>query len=83
MITVKNPVTIDPPCAVESPNLAAAFPPIKTFVEPITIVSGGPAQVQISPMQAAGDPPINTVGEPGATIGPPTCGELPLNIGQM
>jgi hypothetical protein len=83
MITVKKPVTIDPPCAVKSPTLAAGFPPIKTVVEPITIVSGGPAQEQISPTHAAGELPINTVGEPGAMIGPPTCGEGPLNMGQM
>jgi hypothetical protein len=30
--------------------------------------------VAISPMHAAGIPPISTVGQPGGRIGPPTCG---------
>src|SRR5690554_1133938 len=38
------------------------------------MVSGGPAQTHISPITAAGLPPINTVGTPGPDTGPPTCG---------
>src|SRR5690554_7247084 len=38
------------------------------------MVSGGPAQTHISPITAAGFPPINTVGTPGPDTGPPTCG---------
>ena len=71
-----------PPCAVESPMRAAGLPPINTDDEPTTIESGGPAQVHISPTQAAGIPPIKTVGVPGGRMGPPTCGDGPLNMGQ-
>jgi len=48
------------------------------------MVSGGPAQTHISPITAAGLPPINTVGTPGPDIGPPTCGvggDPGLNMG--
>src|SRR5690554_2676107 len=38
------------------------------------MVSGGPEQTHISPITAAGLPPINTVGTPGPDTGPPTCG---------
>src|SRR5690554_4105152 len=38
------------------------------------MVSGGPAQTHMSPITAAGFPPINTVGTPGPDTGPPTCG---------
>src|SRR6185295_18634051 len=72
-----------PPCAVWSPMRAAGMPPIITFVEPMTIASGGPAQVAMSPTRAAGMPAISTVGQPGGRIGPPTCGDGPLNIGQV
>ena len=76
-------MTITPPCAVESPILAAGRPPIITDPEPVTMVSGGPAQVAISPSLAAGRPPINTVGSPGGKMGPPTCGVPPgVSIGQ-
>lgn len=74
MITLKAPNTIDPPCAVLSPNLAAGIPPIITVDEPETILSGGPTQTSISPSLAAGKPAMSTVGSPGPTIGPPTCG---------
>jgi hypothetical protein len=63
-----------PPCAVESPTLAAGLPPIITVADPIIILSGGPAQVHIFPTVAAGIPPIKTVGAPGGKIGPPVCG---------
>ena len=39
---------IVPPCAVLSPTRAAGFLPIMTFVEPMTMVSGGPTQVHMS-----------------------------------
>jgi hypothetical protein len=71
IITVKHPSTIEPPWEVESPNLAADFPPIITVEEPMAIVSGGPQQTHWSPILAAGIPPIMTVGSP-AMIGPPT-----------
>jgi hypothetical protein len=80
--TVACPATIDPPCAVESPILAAGIPPINTVVEPITMESGGPTQVAMSPTLAAGKPPIKTVGSPAGKIGPPTCGTVPVTIGQ-
>ncbi len=50
------------------------MPPIRTVIEPLTIESGGPTQVAMSPTLAAGTPPIKTVGQPGGRIGPPTCG---------
>jgi hypothetical protein len=71
-----------PPWAQESPSRAAGIPPIKTVVEPIAIVSGGPTQTHISPTRAAGNLPIITVGHPGPTIGPPTCGTGPVAAGQ-
>jgi hypothetical protein len=58
------------------------MPPIKTVVEPKTIESGGPVQTHMSPTLAAGKPPINTVTPPGGNIGPPTCGTIPVTIGQ-
>lgn len=70
--TVGHPTTIVPPCAVESPILAAGLPPINTVAEPIMMLSGGPVHTHISPTQAAGIPPINTVGAPGGNTGPPT-----------
>ena len=38
------------------------------------IESGGPTQVAMSPIRAAGMFPISTVMPPGGMIGPPTCG---------
>jgi hypothetical protein len=55
---------------------------MKTVPEPAAIVSGGPTQVHISPTFAAGIPPIITVGVPGGITGPPTCGTVPVTIGQ-
>jgi hypothetical protein len=72
--TVGDPIAMVPPCAVVSPCLAAGLPPIITVADPLTIVSGGPTQVQKSPTTAAGILPIRTVGTPGPVIGPPTCG---------
>jgi hypothetical protein len=72
--TVGHPKTIEPPCAVVSPILAAGFPEIITVAEPFTMESGGPTQTSISPKTAAGNPPISTVGTPGPVTGPPTWG---------
>ena len=83
MITVGQNPTINPPCAVASPILAAGKPPINTVAEPTMITSGGPVQTHMSVRRAAGNPPINTVGAPGDMIGPPTCGTTPVTIGQI
>jgi hypothetical protein len=87
IITVKQPITIEPPWAQVSPILAAGFPPIITVEEPFAIVSGGPTHTQESPTTAAGNPPINTVGSPGPITGPPACGmgegTAGVCIGQM
>ena len=72
-----------PPCVVWSPMRAAGIPPMRTFDEPLTIVSGGPVQVAMSPTRAAGSPPIRTVGAPGPVIGPPTCGFGPSDSGHV
>ena len=56
--------------------------PIMTVADPFMMVSGGPAQVSMSPMVAAGKPPIRTVVVPGGRIGPPTWGTSPVTIGQ-
>jgi hypothetical protein len=77
IITVGVPATMLPPCAVGSPMRAAGLPPIRTVVEPMMMLSGGPVQIQVSPTTAAGIPPISTVGAPGPIIGPPTCGTGP------
>ena len=42
--------------------------------EPVTMVAGGPTQIQLSPTVEAGSAPIRTVLTPGPTTGPPTCG---------
>jgi len=81
--TVASPADITPPCAVESPILAAGFPPIITLEDPDAIVSGGPVHIALSPTLAAGFPPINTVGSPAGIMGPPTCGVVPVTIGQV
>jgi len=39
---------------------------------------GGPTQMSLSVMRAAGNMPINTVGSHGGMIGPPTCGIMPV-----
>jgi hypothetical protein len=62
---------------------AAGMFPINTVADPLAIVSGGPVQVHISPIRAAGIPPMSTVGHPGGMMGPPTCGTTPVTIGQV
>jgi hypothetical protein len=62
------------------------FHPISTVGQPPTMESGGPVQVAISPMRAAGWPPTRTVALPGGRIGPPTWGTggVPgVTIGQV
>lgn len=63
-----------PPWAVPSPIRNAGLPPIKTVEEPLTQLSGGPTHKHISPTTAAGKVAIKTVGTPGPSTGPPTCG---------
>jgi hypothetical protein len=63
-----------PPCAVVSPIRAAGNLPISTVADPFTITSGGPTQTNVSLTLAAGSFPMRTVGQPGPTTGPPTCG---------
>lgn len=74
IMTVGEPNTMTPPWAVLSPNLAAGFEQIITVPDPLTIVSGGPTQVALSPTTDAGKLLIITVGAPGPVTGPPTCG---------
>jgi hypothetical protein len=66
---------------VVSPILAAGRPPIITVAEPFAIASGGPTQTQLSPITAAGILPMSTLGIPGPTTGPPTCGMGTGNAG--
>ena len=72
--TLGNPVRIVPPCMVGSPMRAAGIPPNVTVIDPMATESGGPTQMQVSPTTEAGWPPINTVGQPGPMMGPPTWG---------
>ena len=58
MSTVGKPVVMTPPCAVRS--APACTPPISTVADPITVTSGGPAQMLISPTRAAEVPPMIT-----------------------
>jgi len=81
-MTVAEPRVMVPPCAVVSPILAAGWPPIMTVVDPRIMLSGGPVHVAMSPTRAAGSPSMITVGQPGGNIGPPTCGTVPVTIGQ-
>jgi hypothetical protein len=62
IITVGQPITIEPPWAVVSPMRAASRPPISTVGDPFTITSGGPTQTAVSVTRAAGMKPIITVG---------------------
>ena len=50
--------------------------------EPIAITSGGPTQTSMSVTRACGMPPVITVIMQGGRIGPPTCGTMPVTIGQ-
>ena len=45
-----------------------------TVAKPLMTESGGPTQTHMLPMVAEGIIPISTVGPPGETMGPPTCG---------
>ena len=81
MSTVGAPTIMVPPCAVESPSLAAGIPPINTVADPTITVSGGPVQVSMSPTLNAGIPAIRTVGAPGGNAGQPMCGTVPVTIG--
>jgi len=74
IITVGQPTTITPPCAVGSPIRAAIRFPIKTVGDPFAMVSGGPTHTHMSVARAAGWPAIRTVGHPSGRMGPPTCG---------
>src|SRR5580692_8814950 len=71
-----------PPWAVKSPMRACGMLMVSTVNDPSTITSGGPTQTAISVTRAAGRPPISTVGAPGATMGPPTCGTKTVTMGQ-
>ena len=44
IITVGNPTTTVPPCAVLSPIRTAGLPQINTVAEPFITTSGGPTQ---------------------------------------
>src|SRR5579862_4270304 len=60
--------------------------PTSTDIEPLTIESGGPTHVAMSPTRAEGRLPISTVGQPAGRMGPPTCGTggVPgVTIGQV
>src|SRR5664280_2841566 len=61
---------------------AAGAPPISTVKEPSTMLSGGPTQTHIEPTLACGMLQVSTVGAPGPTMGPPTCGTSTVSIGQ-
>lgn len=76
-----QPATMEPPCAVGSPILAAGIPPIRTVADPDNMFAGGPLQLAMSPTLAAGMPPIRTVGSPGGNTGPPTWGTVAVTIG--
>gem|GEM_PF-4139885 len=72
-----------PPWPVLSPILAAGLLLIITVADPFAIESGGPTQTAISPTTAAGILQTSTVGTQGPEIGPPTCGTIPVTIGQV
>ena len=82
-MTSGAPETITPPCAVMSPIRAAGLPPMRTLLDPFTIMSGGPTHVHISPIRAAGIPEMITVGQHAGIIGPPTCGTSAVTIGHV
>ena len=81
--TVKQPVTMTPPCTVMSPIRAAGSPPTRTVNAPCTIMSIGPTQIAMSVIRACGIMQVSTVGMHGGMIGPPTCGTSPVTIGQV
>src|SRR4051794_39782131 len=69
------------PWAQLSPRRAAGLFMIMTVALPLTIVFGGPTHVTMSPITAAGSPPMSTVGAPGPITGPPTWGTTPVTSG--
>lgn len=72
MMTVVHPAMMTPPCAVGSPNRAAAFPWIRTEEDPATIAWAGPnAHVQTLPCVAAGAYAMSTEDAPPEVIVPP------------
>lgn len=80
------PTKTTPPWAVISSILTDGLFKNITVQLPFTIEPGGPIQMVKSPITDPGaTPPIITVGAPGPTIGPPTCGIgiiNGVNIGQ-
>src|SRR5664279_2264793 len=80
--TVKQPSTIEPPCAVISPMRACGIFIVSTVNDPSAITSGGPTHTAMSVTRAAGKPPISTVTAPGGRMGPPTCGTSTVTMGQ-
>src|SRR5438128_3763720 len=55
---------------------------MNTLGAPVAIVAEAPCSVLASPTRAAGLPPMKTVAD-AVTIGPPTCGTVPLISGQV
>ena len=78
-----QPSVITPPWLVLSPIRAAGIPPTITVALPLITLQGGPTQIPIVPIWAAGMPPISTFHAAGAASTPPTCGTGPVNIGQV
>jgi hypothetical protein len=62
-----------PPCAVNL-HASGGFAADHHTHRASIIELGGPTQIAMSPSVAAGMEPIITVGAPGPTSGPPTCG---------
>lgn len=73
IMTVKQPVTILPPCTVGSNMRAAGSLPTNTVGEPFNTRSGGPLQINLSRTRACGILPTFTLNLP-VIIGPPTWG---------
>src|SRR5437762_14362595 len=71
---ITAPMSAEPmPPSSPPPPPAAPPSPTRTLNWPVTITSGGPTQIAISPMRDCGIIPVSTVNEPW-TIGPPTWG---------
>jgi hypothetical protein len=66
-----------------SPTLACGKNPVITVVDPWTITSGGPTHTHISLRRAAGIKVINTCGQQGGMIGPPTWGTKTVTCGHV
>ena len=56
--------------------------PTSTVIDALMIMSGGPTQTHMSVTRAWGIFPVSTVTQQGGRIGPPTCGTIPVTIGQ-